>query len=556
MTKFSEIFPACRALLGLKSWQRILETNPASPDGFPDFLKQYGEPGYPWISGLACIELARHGADAAALPTPGDNISLNPTLQIIPVAWQNLLPLLVSRRKRDLAGIREGAEIILCWREPQSGEIRTKPAEAADLLAIKLVVENIDPLHAAGEAGVPVGAIDAVLRQAVYRGLLLSPPSVLRREGAAVGSDAGAGSATAGVFTLQWHLTQRCDLHCRHCYDRSRRSSFPYDRAIVLLDELRDFCRRRFIRGQISFSGGNPLLHPRFFDLYRAAAGHDFMLAILGNAADRQSIEKLVAIRMPVYYQVSLEGLASHNDHVRGAGNFRRTVDFLRLLTEMGVPNMVMLTLTRHNLDQVIPLARELEGVTGGFTFNRLALFGEGKSLELPTREEYLAFLETYAAALKHHPVLTLKDSLLNTLFERDGIPLFGGCAGHGCGAAFNFVSILPDGEVHACRKFPSPIGNVHAGSLEEIHNSEMARRYRRGSVACAGCTLNELCRGCPAVTASMGLDPFTAGDPFCTRTVNAGKHLGQATKKSGTSMIADPALNLEPSTGIEPVTY
>jgi selenobiotic family peptide radical SAM maturase len=186
------------------------------------------------------------------------------------------------------------------------------------------------------------------------------------------------------------------------------------------------------------------------------------------------------------------------------------------MLTEMGVPNMVMLTLTRHNMGQVIPLAQELEAVTGGLTFNRLALFGEGASLELPTPDEYREFLESYSVALDSHPVLKLKDSLLNTIFERDDSGLFGGCAGHGCGAAFNFVSILSDGEVHACRKFPSPIGNILTENLEAVYASDSAHRYRSGSSACSGCSLNAVCRGCPAITASFGLDPFSEKDPFC----------------------------------------
>jgi selenobiotic family peptide radical SAM maturase len=355
-------------------------------------------------------------------------------------------------------------------------------------------------------------------RGAVWKGLITSPPPRLRREGAIADSTTDQEYVAAEVFTLQWHLTQECDLHCRHCYDRTNRRSFPFERALTLLDELRDFCRSRFVRGQVSLSGGNPLLYPQFMELYRAAAERDFMIAILGNASDRATVEELVAIQMPVYYQVSLEGLEQHNDEIRGTGNYRRTVDFLRTLTEMGVPNMVMLTLTRHNMGQVIPLAEALEGVTGGLTFNRLALFGEGASLELPTPEEYREFLEEYAAALDSHPVLKLKDSLLNTIFECDDSGLFGGCAGYGCGAAFNFVSILPDGEVHACRKFPSSIGTVIGDSLENVYSSATAHRYRAGSSACTGCSLNAVCRGCPAVTASLGLDPFSAKDPFCFR--------------------------------------
>ncbi|MBL0226148.1 MAG: selenobiotic family peptide radical SAM maturase [Geobacteraceae bacterium] len=518
MNLLSQTYPLCRSLLGIKVWQRLLEDADMNPDSFPDFLEHLGGPGIPrFISGLAQLEQARKRAlSAGSPPPPLDSFSLNPSLQINPVSWTGLVPLFQRAKQRDLDRVAPGNEIILTWCAPEDGALLTRVAGQGDLLAIKLVAEEIAPSDAAREAGVAVGVIDAVLREAAGKGLIVSPPSKLRREDAIADVAPRADFTVAEVFTLQWHLTQECDLHCRHCYDRSSRRPFPFERALTLLDELHDFCRSRFVRGQVSLSGGNPLLYPQFTELYRAAAERDLMIAILGNASDRATIEQLAAIRMPVYYQVSLEGLQQHNDEIRGAGNYRRTVDFLRTLTAMGVPNMVMLTLTRHNLGQVIPLAEELEGVTGGLTFNRLALFGEGASLELPTPEEYRAFLESYAAALDSHPVLTLKDSLLNTIFERDDSGLFGGCAGYGCGAAFNFVSILSDGEVHACRKFPSPIGNILSDSLEVVYTSAAAQRYRAGSSACAGCSLNAVCRGCPAVTASLGLDPFTEKDPFC----------------------------------------
>lgn len=522
MTTFAQIFPTCRSLLGPKAWQRIMVAveDGMEPTGFPVILSQQGGPGpLPFLPGLALIELALYQTVTADPPAVATDVHiLNSTLQIVPVSWKNLAPLITRRKGRDLARVVPGVENILLWQDPVTGHVRTQHAEPGDLLAIKLIVEGIDSDEAAREAGVSAGTIDAILRTAIWKGLILAPHTQLRRETAIAEHSPDERYIAAQVFTLQWHLTQECDLHCRHCYDRTSRSSFPFERALSLLDELRVFCRSRFVRGQVSLSGGNPLLYPRFFDLYQAAAERDLMIAILGNATDRKSIERIIAIRMPVYYQVSLEGLEAHNDEIRGAGNYLRTIEFLRMLTEIGVPNMVMLTLTRHNLDQVIPLAEQLEGITGGLTFNRLALFGEGASLELPSTEEYRAFLEQYASALEDHPVLSLKDSLLNILFERDNSGLFGGCAGYGCGAAFNFLSILSDGEAHACRKFPSPIGHIFSQSLEQVYASKAASRYRSGSSSCAGCHLNAVCRGCPAVTASLGLDPFTDKDPFCFR--------------------------------------
>lgn len=520
---FHDIFPLCRSLLGPKAWQRLLN---AAGEGMeaaalPDFIDLRVGPGIPgFLPGLARIELARSLSGATPLPKAEDltGLILNPSLQLIPLAWQGLAPLFTRSKRRDLAKVRPGDEICLVWREPGTGRICTRPADPADLLVVKMVLEEIAPEEAAREAGVAVGRIDAVLRDGVRRGLLLSPVPGLRRDAAIAAGAPDERFVQAGVFTLQWHLTQECDLHCRHCYDRSRRREFPFERAVTLLDELRAFCASRFVAGQVSLSGGNPLLYPHFFELYRAASERDFMIAILGNAADRATMERIMGIRTPVYYQVSLEGLERHNDEIRGRGNYRRTVEFLRMLTEMGVPNMVMLTLTRDNIGQVIPLAKELEGITGGLTFNRLAQFGEGASLQLPARDAYRSFLSEYVAALETHPVLTLKDSLLNILFEQDDNPLFGGCAGYGCGAAFNFVSILSDGEVHACRKFPSPIGNIISHSLEEVYASMAARRYRAGSSACAGCSLRAVCGGCMAVTQGMGLDPFNDRDPFCFR--------------------------------------
>jgi selenobiotic family peptide radical SAM maturase len=177
---------------------------------------------------------------------------------------------------------------------------------------------------------------------------------------------------------------------------------------------------------------------------------------------------------------------------------------------------MVMLTLTRDNLDQVMPLAELLEGRTDSFNFNRLSTVGEGAQLMMPRRDDFENLLRQYEAAAESNPFMGLKDNLINIIRSEKEKPPFGGCAGFGCGAAFNFIALLPDGEVHACRKFPSPIGNIIQSSLMDIYHSEIARKYRNGSEACQGCSLDAVCRGCLASTYSYGLNVFKEKDPFC----------------------------------------
>jgi selenobiotic family peptide radical SAM maturase len=511
-------YPLCRLLLGARRWERLAASSD-DPPGLAALLERGPLPkgAPPFIADLARLEWAVHEAGAAFIP-PASGLSsptVNPALRLLALQWRGLAEGR-DERKRKPARPKRGDEVVLVWKRPETGEIVARKASDEDLLVLKMTLEGIAPEEVASTGSIPVGAVDGVLRRAAEQGLLLLPASRIRRDPAVFAAPAREEFLVSPMFTLQWHITQACDLKCRHCYDRSRRSPLTMKTALRVLDELRGFCRERFVGGQVTFSGGNPLLYPRFLDLYRAAVDRGFYTVILGNPAPRETIERIAAIRRPDAFQVSLEGLETHNDSIRGRGTFRRALEFLDVLRELGVYSMVMLTLTRDNLDQVLPLADMLRGRADLFSFNRLALVGEGASLSLPSRADYVAFLAAYLEAAKRNPVMGLKDNLLNIHRHACGEPLFGGCAGFGCGAAFNFLTLLPDGEVHACRKFPSLIGNLRERSLAEIYDSDLARRYRAGSEACRGCAIRAVCGGCLASTHSLGLDVFTRRDPYC----------------------------------------
>ena len=471
-------------------------------------------------SDLACARAAAEAATAAspARWSDGERHEINPSLHVLQLSWRHLGPHIVI--DNPAAGALEpepGEEILLVWKSPRDGKVVARAAGTDDLLALKLVVEGISPHEAAASGAVSEGAIENILARAADIGIVLAPRPLIRRtDDFPRGEVTDESFFTSAGFTLQWHLTQSCDLHCRHCYDRSARATVPLSDALRVLDDLRAFCQARRVSGHVSLSGGNPLLHPHFTEIYRAAASHGFGLVILGNPAPRERIEELIAIRRPGFYQVSLEGLPEHNDWVRGPGHFERTVAFLGILKELGVSTMVMLTLTADNIDQVIPLTERLRGLVDDFHFNRLAMVGEGANLRLPTRERYTRFLGEYLAAAEENPALGIKDNLINILRRERGEAPFGGCTGFGCGAAFNFLAVLPDGEAHACRKFASPIGSVVRDGLAKVYDSKAAQRYRGGCSACSACAIRPVCGGCLAVAHGFGLDPLRDRDPLC----------------------------------------
>jgi selenobiotic family peptide radical SAM maturase len=516
------IYPRTIARVGTAFRNKLFGQSPFpdNPDIFPDVLDSQGKAaGLPeYLVDLARLERAAFVAGKAVISGPfgKGRTSLNPSIQLVRTSW-DILPFFREEEPGKPPAMSQ-EEPVLVWKDPKTSSVKVRRASSESLLILKMVAEEIDAktLSALGE--IPLSVIYNALNRVVEEGLLLRPPSAIRRP-ETWASDLQLREEvflSSDFFTLQWHVTQSCDLHCKHCYDRSDRESMPLEAAYAVLEDFDRFCNSRNVRGCISFTGGNPLLYPHFISLYRRASEYGFGLSILGNPTSEEQLEEVIAIRKPDHFQVSLEGLRDLNDSMRGTGHYDRTIEFLGVLKSLGVYSMVMLTLTAENIDQIIPLADALREKTDVFHFNRLSMTGEGASLALPSRERFGSFLEGYLAAAKLNPVLGMKESLLNTCLYKKGEHIFGGCTGFGCGAAFNFIALLPDGEVHACRKFPSVIGNLREQSIDEVYCSEVAEHYRERLPGCRDCPLCHVCGGCLAVVKGLGSDDRPDRDPYC----------------------------------------
>lgn len=467
-----------------------------------------------FLADLASVEYAcwKVGQMDEVFSRPAHGAVINPLLQIVPVTYDVFS--FFSEKGASVSGSIEPDDgWVLVWKGPETGKLYVEKADEQMLLALKVLSEEQYELQ-----GDQLSVVNQAIDHSARKGFVLKAPYLVSRslQGFPKGENIPERYLTASTFTLQWHITNACDLHCKHCYDREKRSPLTAEEGLRIIDDFEGFCREKNVRGHICFSGGNPFMSPHFFRLYTAAAGKGFAVSILGNPVTEQELQRVMDIRMPEYFQVSLEGQEVHNDVIRGEGYYHSVMSFLGLLKEKEVSSAVMLTLTKANIEQVLPLAEILREKTDYFTFNRLSQVGEGAGLSLPDREAYRRFLESYTAAAGDNSVIGLKDNLINILRERQGIEPFGGCTGFGCGAAFNFVALLPDGEVHACRKFPSLIGNILESDFLTLYESEEAQRFRMGPESCSECRLRPVCGGCMAVVHGMGLDPFVEKDPFC----------------------------------------
>ncbi len=375
----------------------------------------------------------------------------------------------------------------------------------------------------------------------------------------ASGHVCAAAGPPAGLL-LQWHLTDRCNLRCAHCYQESYGGGeLTFDEWLEVVAQFRDLlagwrgrAAGRRVRGQVTVTGGEPFVHPRFLDLLDrfAAHGDEFTFAILTNGS---LIDEVMARRLrglgPSFVQVSIEGSAATHDRIRGAGSFAAAVAALRHLRQAGVRTLVSFTAHEGNyreFPEVARLGRRL-GVDRVWA-DRLIPHGSGAGLGLSpmTPEETREFMELMAQA---------QAEAKRAWFDRTEIAmhralqfLLAGGPPYQCTAGDTLLTLLPKGDVLPCRRLPVVVGNVRRTTLREVYEgSALLRELRdrnRVSEGCEHCAYVRLCRGglrclAYAVTGS----PFQA-DPGCWiahREPGPARRAEEPDRRCGLGLFLDP---------------
>ena len=235
----TEIYKACRIIVGPERWDRLIQNSNSSddPESLMNFFIQSGEQEMPkFLPDLARLEWNIEDVSRTENFIQNDikEILVNPSLRLIDLTWKNLLPLLSNDKTETHAEPIPGRELVLIWKDPRGGRVKYRVASQGDLLALKITDEHISPEHAAVEGNVSVGMIDGIIDDAVHEGILLSPPSRIIRNPSIFSANDYVDESflSSHSFTLQWHITQACDLSCRHCYDRSTRSPMSLEQGI------------------------------------------------------------------------------------------------------------------------------------------------------------------------------------------------------------------------------------------------------------------------------------------------------------------------------------
>ncbi len=325
---------------------------------------------------------------------------------------------------------------------------------------------------------------------------------------------------------LQWHLTDRCNLRCAHCYQASRGfRGLSFDELLRILGEYRALLwalsRRagREVPGHLNLTGGEPFLRPDFLDLLAAVRDARISFGILSNGTllDLALAQKLRRLKTR-FVQVSVEGSEATHDRIRGRGNHRRVVAAIELLVRARVPVLVSFTAHRGNFREFPLVARMAQdlGVTRVWA-DRLIPEGTGESL----RDQVLTPDETHELLLlmrEARDEARRRHSRTEVAMHR-ALQLLAGGRPYRCTAGEGLLTIGPRGELYPCRRLPVPVGDVLEKPLLDLYDrSELliALRERNRS---APQEPAHPCRRCPHEPSCRGglrcLSHAVTGDPF-----------------------------------------
>jgi radical SAM protein with 4Fe4S-binding SPASM domain len=358
------------------------------------------------------------------------------------------------------------------------------------------------------------------------------------------------------VYSVSWNLTQRCNLHCAHCYmsafagaDTSQELATAECRRVI--DDIAAVNPNVFM----ILTGGEPLLRKDIFDLAAYSADKGFTVVLGTNG---------VLLREPQARQMRQSGIqgasisldstdAPQHDAFRQLpGAWRGAIRATEALRGEGLDFSVHTSVMAWNVAEIpamIDLAAELGAKVLNFFF--LVRTGRGEGVTDISPEQYEQLLTYLARAQGVGQVDSQTTDATSPVFDKaedpwtvpvgrtGGLiirakcapffrrilytldpqsPLLQNYAYGSCPAGKAYCRIMPEGDVTPCPYMPLVAGNLRRQSFGEIWQAaEVFNTLRQPQLGgrCGECEFAKMCGGCRC-RAYATYGDYLAEDPAC----------------------------------------
>ncbi len=177
-------------------------------------------------------------------------------------------------------------------------------------------------------------------------------------------------AALSAPLYVAWQVTNECNLACLHCIEESGpgkafKDELNEEQIFGILAQFMDL-----EIPYVSFSGGEPMVHPLFFKMVEYVCARNCQLKIEtnGHYLSEENCARLKELGVKAV-QVSLDGATRDTfNRMRVRGEFDRVTEGMRNLQRAGVPVEVNYSPTSFNVHEIgtaIDLAHEM----GAYSF-------------------------------------------------------------------------------------------------------------------------------------------------------------------------------------------
>lgn len=326
---------------------------------------------------------------------------------------------------------------------------------------------------------------------------------------------------------ISFKITTRCTFRCKHCYLWNNNGYYrQFNTKETTQDiELEIFNKvlseTRESNSSIRISGGEPLVHHNFPELITMLAKFNRKITLFTNGfLLNKHIDQILKISRNLNIVISLDGMTSEHENIRGKNTFVKVIKNIQLLIDLKRQGQYHGRITINsfisndlipNISEFIEFICQLDIDKFFLNFpwfldkvdvNKMDIFYKDNFSQICNKtlpgspswhtftyqltsenlRNALIILKSYKKIIINNGVrinpfseytkIVDEENFKNKLFNQ--IPIF-------CTAISNSMIIQPDGMVSACTAFPEiELGLISKRSVKEIWNSEKFNSIRK----------------------------------------------------------------------------
>lgn len=152
--------------------------------------------------------------------------------------------------------------------------------------------------------------------------------------------------------TIKVYVTSSCNLNCRHCYQYQDKNRYQLENGT--LSDIINYAEKTHTE-ILDFSGGEFFTHPYSYDLLNECFSKGIHVNLATNGILVQpSFFKSIATDNLLTVQFSVDGMEQSHDYRRGSGTFKKMMDNVKALHNMGITLTANMVLDETNIMDAI----------------------------------------------------------------------------------------------------------------------------------------------------------------------------------------------------------